>query len=82
MRRPWPVDRELAELGEHLTRHRRAAEDLLVDDELTVAHLADRVSQLGGLAVLVQVSGRASADGLEEDLLLVLRGQDDHADSG
>ena len=74
------VHRQLAELGEHLRRDRGSVEDLLVDDELARSDLADRVDELGGLAVLVKVGRGARSDGFEEDLLLVLCGQDDDAD--
>src|SRR6266566_438065 len=75
--RPWTIHGKLAELSEHLRRDRRPAEDLLVDDELAGPHLADGIDELGGLAVLVEVGGGASADRLEEDLLLILGRQDD-----
>src|SRR5882672_10924149 len=49
VRRPRTIHGKLAELSEHLGRHRRPAEDLLVDDELAATHFADRIDELGGL---------------------------------
>ena len=77
VRRAGTVHRKLAEFRQHLRRDRRPAEDLLVDDELAAAHFANGVDELRRLAILVQVCGRSGADGLEQDLLLVL-GREDH----
>ena len=79
-RRAGAVHRELAELGEHLRGDGGLREDLLVDDELAGANLADGIDELLGVAILVQVRGGTRTDRVEQALLFLKCGEDHDGD--